>query len=605
MRSFVDAGNNGLDRVIPRDVLERAAGFAIFTVVKAGFLFSARAGSGIVIAKLEDGASWSAPSAIGTGGVGFGGQAGAEVTDFLIVLNTRQAVKTFMAAGSLTLGGNLSVAVGPLGRNAEGSGTLSSKGKAAALYSYSKTKGLFGGVSIEGSVIVERQDANRLAYGRDVTAKQLLSGRVDREPWADDLVEVVKRCTGLPNGRDWVDDRFGFDSGRGRGYDDEMDSEVAAEKDSPGAQYATLPRSASYGGGYAFGESGVGSFSSSAGAGAGTNPGASGGGRTRSGSLASVLKRDLYGNPSSMPAGVGFPRRTSNAGSSSSTPSMSRRTSALNVFRRKEPSSGGGGGLESPTFPSEALDDDPFAEGSLARESNPFDSYDSRPPPRSPSAALHPDLDLSQEVISPWNNDRGLPSPKIRGSSPTVSPARSRSSSVNAPPPPAPLSSSNIVAGRARSGSGTASAVKFSSPLRDDSPDAGGVDALAGRMSRLRASSSASNKLHKSGARGYAPTPEEDDYDVTVTSSSSYRRPHAATIGGPRPSAALGVRKELLEGLSDGLPRGIALHEFVGEQPGDLSMRKGDVIVVTQQGKSRDEWWTGRNPLTGKEGIFP
>lgn len=93
--------------MVPRSVLDNAKGFAIFTVFKAGFLFSARAGSGIVIAKLYDGskydcavrvlsplhaklfAAWSAPSAIGTAGVGFGGQAGAEMTDFLIVLNSR------------------------------------------------------------------------------------------------------------------------------------------------------------------------------------------------------------------------------------------------------------------------------------------------------------------------------------------------------------------------------------------------------------------------------------------------------------------------------------------------------------------------------------
>lgn len=65
---------------------ETAQGFAIFTVVKAGFLFSARGGSGIVIARLPDG-TWSAPSAIGTAGVGFGGQAGAEITEFLLVLS--------------------------------------------------------------------------------------------------------------------------------------------------------------------------------------------------------------------------------------------------------------------------------------------------------------------------------------------------------------------------------------------------------------------------------------------------------------------------------------------------------------------------------------
>lgn len=90
-------------------MLSHAKGFAIFTIIKAGFLFSARAGSGVVIAKLDDGCerlfdmfsriywldswatstAWSAPSAIGTAGLGVGGQAGAEVADFMVVLNSR------------------------------------------------------------------------------------------------------------------------------------------------------------------------------------------------------------------------------------------------------------------------------------------------------------------------------------------------------------------------------------------------------------------------------------------------------------------------------------------------------------------------------------
>lgn len=74
--------------------------------------------------------------------MGFGGQAGAELTEFLIVLNSNSAIKSFMSAGSLTLGGNLSLAVGPLGRNGEAMGALNTKGRVAAMYSYSKTKGL-------------------------------------------------------------------------------------------------------------------------------------------------------------------------------------------------------------------------------------------------------------------------------------------------------------------------------------------------------------------------------------------------------------------------------------------------------------------------------
>ncbi|KIY52913.1 DUF500-domain-containing protein [Fistulina hepatica ATCC 64428] len=209
IQSFVDSGNNGLDGVIPRTILENAKGFAIFTIFKAGFLFSARAGVGIVIARLDDG-TWSAPSAIGTAGLGVGGQAGAEVTDFLVVSNTIVGCsRSFMAAGSLTLGGNMSIAIGPLGRNGEASGSLNTKGKVAAMYSYSKTRGLFGGVSIEGSVIVEREDANYQAYGFNVSAKQLLSGTtVDPPPWAGHLIQTLESCTGMPGSRPWINDEM-------------------------------------------------------------------------------------------------------------------------------------------------------------------------------------------------------------------------------------------------------------------------------------------------------------------------------------------------------------------------------------------------------------
>ncbi|KAJ7275430.1 hypothetical protein B0H12DRAFT_1087300 [Mycena haematopus] len=203
-QSFVGSNNNGLDGVIPREVLQNAKGFAIFTILKAGFLFSARAGTGIVIARLADG-SWSAPSAIGTAGLGVGGQLGAEMTDFLIVLNSRSAVRSFMASGSLTLGGNMSLALGPLGRNGEAIGSLNTSGKLAAMYSYSKTRGLFGGLSVEGSVIVERQDANVQAYnGSQVTAKLLLGGAIDPPPWASSLIKTLDACTGFPGNRQWV-----------------------------------------------------------------------------------------------------------------------------------------------------------------------------------------------------------------------------------------------------------------------------------------------------------------------------------------------------------------------------------------------------------------
>ncbi|KAK3955052.1 hypothetical protein QBC32DRAFT_60999 [Pseudoneurospora amorphoporcata] len=179
----------GPDKVIPPSVLANAKGLAILTVIKAGFLGSARFGSGLVVARLPDG-SWSAPTAIATGGAGFGGQIGFELTDFVFILNDASAVKTFAQAGSLTLGGNVSVAAGPIGRNAEAAGAASLR-SVAGIFSYSKTKGLFAGVSLEGSMIVERKDANAKLYGRPVSAKELLSGAERPPPQAAPLLSIL------------------------------------------------------------------------------------------------------------------------------------------------------------------------------------------------------------------------------------------------------------------------------------------------------------------------------------------------------------------------------------------------------------------------------
>ena len=142
-----------------------------------------------MVACLADG-SWSAPSAIGTVGGGFGGQIGFEITDFVFILNDANAVRTFAQAGSLTLGGNVSIAAGPVGRNAEAAGAASLK-SVAGVFSYSKTKGLFAGVSLEGSAIIERRDANEKLYGRRWTARELLSGQVPVPPAAEPLLRVL------------------------------------------------------------------------------------------------------------------------------------------------------------------------------------------------------------------------------------------------------------------------------------------------------------------------------------------------------------------------------------------------------------------------------
>jgi hypothetical protein len=125
-----------------------------------------------------------------TAGGGFGGQIGFELTDFVFILNDARAVKTFSQQGSITLGGNVSIAAGPIGRNAEAAGAASLK-SIAGIFSYSRTKGLFAGVSLEGSAIVERRDANEKLYGQRLTAAQLLTGAVRSPPQAAPLLNIL------------------------------------------------------------------------------------------------------------------------------------------------------------------------------------------------------------------------------------------------------------------------------------------------------------------------------------------------------------------------------------------------------------------------------
>lgn len=174
------------EQAIPTSVMKNAKGLAIMTVTKGGFIFSGRGGTGIVVARTDKG--WSGPSAIGTGGVGFGFQAGVQVSELVILLNTPEAVNAFSKEGNVTLGGALSVAAGPVGRDAEGSLTLG-----AAMYTYSRSQGLFAGVSLEGTVIGTRKETNAEYYGKPVEASEILSGKVPPPAGAKKLLQVLSK----------------------------------------------------------------------------------------------------------------------------------------------------------------------------------------------------------------------------------------------------------------------------------------------------------------------------------------------------------------------------------------------------------------------------
>lgn len=163
----------------------------MITAFKGGYLFSGSIGSGIVVARLPDG-SWSAPSVIAMISGGFGWQGGIELTDYVIVLHNKQALETFSRSGILALGLNLSIALGPFGRNLAAGGSASMAG-VAPIYAYSLTRGIFVGLSLEGSVLVERRGENNRFYqvGGAASAHHLLEGRVAPPAVADRLMEVL------------------------------------------------------------------------------------------------------------------------------------------------------------------------------------------------------------------------------------------------------------------------------------------------------------------------------------------------------------------------------------------------------------------------------
>ncbi|KAJ3012503.1 UNVERIFIED_CONTAM: hypothetical protein HDU68_001159 [Siphonaria sp. JEL0065] len=163
-----------LDDAIPKHVITNAKGLAILHVYRAGLSISARYGSGLVIARLPGG-KWSAPSAIKIAGVGIGFVIGADITDFVLVLNTEDAVKAFSMGGDIRVGGDLSVAAGPIGRSAEASASITN---VSPIFSYSKSKGLFAGASLDGSVVMEAKETNEKQYGRVIDAQEILSGKI-------------------------------------------------------------------------------------------------------------------------------------------------------------------------------------------------------------------------------------------------------------------------------------------------------------------------------------------------------------------------------------------------------------------------------------------
>jgi hypothetical protein len=118
---------------------------------------------------------------------------GAQVTDHVFLLMTDKAVRIMFGPSSVTLGADVGVAAGPVGRSAEADWAVAA-GDNAGIYTYSYSKGLYAGVSLDGKVVVTRNDVNEKFYGRKVTGEQILGGEVPVPPAAQPLYDALARC---------------------------------------------------------------------------------------------------------------------------------------------------------------------------------------------------------------------------------------------------------------------------------------------------------------------------------------------------------------------------------------------------------------------------
>ena len=146
---------------IPRALVNDAAGVAIIPhLVKTALIVDRQFGHGVLLAHEPSGA-WSSPVFVRLSGGGVGGQAGIQATELVLVFKTRKSFERALA-GKLTLGGDMSVAAGPIGRDSK---IATDKGMQSEIYSYSRSRGLFVGVSLEGAKLHVDERANELFYG--------------------------------------------------------------------------------------------------------------------------------------------------------------------------------------------------------------------------------------------------------------------------------------------------------------------------------------------------------------------------------------------------------------------------------------------------------
>lgn len=180
---------------LPDTLLAHAYGIAVIPdVTKVAFIFGGRHGNGVLSVRDKLTSAWSNPVFVSLTGGSWGFQAGAQSSDIILVFTTKMGIEG-IAGGKLTLGADASVATGPVGRQGSAATDMSFN---AEIYSYARTRGLFGGIALDGSVISIDRSANASFYRKSgVTASEIFSGQAPTAPeTAQRFLERLAQATG-------------------------------------------------------------------------------------------------------------------------------------------------------------------------------------------------------------------------------------------------------------------------------------------------------------------------------------------------------------------------------------------------------------------------
>ncbi len=183
------------DARLPDALLQHAYGIAVIPdVTKVAFIFGGRHGNGVLSVRDKLTGPWSNPVFVSLTGGSWGFQAGAQSSDIILVFTTKRGIEG-IAGGKLTLGADASVATGPVGRQGSAATDV---GFNAEIYSYARTRGLFGGVALDGSVMSIDRSANAALYHQSgVTASEIFSGQAPAPPaTAQRFLERLAQATG-------------------------------------------------------------------------------------------------------------------------------------------------------------------------------------------------------------------------------------------------------------------------------------------------------------------------------------------------------------------------------------------------------------------------